>query len=364
MLFTHMDQLGFVVRKIEADGLIRIERLGGVPERALPSQAVLHLRRRRARPHRRHRQQEPSRDDAGREIQGRALCRPLYRCRLRQPRRSACRRRRHRHAHRLPAAGAGAFRQPHRRHLGRRPRRLRRHRRGGARIAQAAQAPDRPFRLFGAGGIQPPRRGDRRAGAAARHRDPARPAACHRHARHGLSRRRQAGRRAGDEHVLLPWPRHAERHHPASRAGRAVRCDSQTPEDESAAQRPHRRADRFLLCAAGRQRRRLDRPRLSHALFAFLAGGLRSRRSRPADDSCWSRASRRSMPASASIATTTNELLSRHRHRHVRVERRDRRRQGQDRRHRLKAAQDAGAATGLGRAQAKAGLVGRLHPHM
>ena len=41
MLFTHMDQLGFVVRKIEADGLIRIERLGGVPERALPSQAVL-----------------------------------------------------------------------------------------------------------------------------------------------------------------------------------------------------------------------------------------------------------------------------------------------------------------------------------
>jgi putative aminopeptidase len=41
MLFTHMDQLGFVVRKIEDSGLIRIERLGGVPERALPSQAVL-----------------------------------------------------------------------------------------------------------------------------------------------------------------------------------------------------------------------------------------------------------------------------------------------------------------------------------
>ena len=40
MLFTHMDQLGFVVRKIEADGFIRVERLGGVPERALPSQAV------------------------------------------------------------------------------------------------------------------------------------------------------------------------------------------------------------------------------------------------------------------------------------------------------------------------------------
>lgn len=41
MLFTHIDQLGFVVRKIEPSGLLRIERLGGVPERALPSQEVL-----------------------------------------------------------------------------------------------------------------------------------------------------------------------------------------------------------------------------------------------------------------------------------------------------------------------------------
>ncbi|MEM9640317.1 MAG: M20/M25/M40 family metallo-hydrolase [Pseudomonadota bacterium] len=41
MLFTHMDQLGFVVRKIETSGLIRLERLGGVPERALAAQAVL-----------------------------------------------------------------------------------------------------------------------------------------------------------------------------------------------------------------------------------------------------------------------------------------------------------------------------------
>ena len=40
MLFTHMDQLGFIVRKIEDDGLVRVERLGGVPERALASQAV------------------------------------------------------------------------------------------------------------------------------------------------------------------------------------------------------------------------------------------------------------------------------------------------------------------------------------
>jgi putative aminopeptidase FrvX len=41
MLYAHMDQLGFIVRRIEANGLVRVERLGGVPERALASQAVL-----------------------------------------------------------------------------------------------------------------------------------------------------------------------------------------------------------------------------------------------------------------------------------------------------------------------------------
>jgi len=41
MLFAHMDQLGLVVRKIEANGLVRVERLGGVPEKALPAQSVL-----------------------------------------------------------------------------------------------------------------------------------------------------------------------------------------------------------------------------------------------------------------------------------------------------------------------------------
>src|SRR5271157_3640812 len=41
MLFAHMDQLGFVIRKVEASGFIRLERLGGVPERALASQEVL-----------------------------------------------------------------------------------------------------------------------------------------------------------------------------------------------------------------------------------------------------------------------------------------------------------------------------------
>jgi len=41
MLFAHMDQLGFVVRKIERNGFVRVERVGGVPERALLSQPVL-----------------------------------------------------------------------------------------------------------------------------------------------------------------------------------------------------------------------------------------------------------------------------------------------------------------------------------
>ncbi len=41
MLFAHMDQLGFVVRKIESNGLIRLERVGGVPVRALAAQELL-----------------------------------------------------------------------------------------------------------------------------------------------------------------------------------------------------------------------------------------------------------------------------------------------------------------------------------
>jgi putative aminopeptidase len=41
MLFTHMDQLGFFVRRIEVDGLIRVERMGGVSERAMAAQSVL-----------------------------------------------------------------------------------------------------------------------------------------------------------------------------------------------------------------------------------------------------------------------------------------------------------------------------------
>jgi putative aminopeptidase FrvX len=40
MLFAHMDSLGFVVRKVEEDGFIRLERLGGIPEKVLPGLAV------------------------------------------------------------------------------------------------------------------------------------------------------------------------------------------------------------------------------------------------------------------------------------------------------------------------------------
>ncbi|MFN8622509.1 MAG: M20/M25/M40 family metallo-hydrolase [Chloroflexota bacterium] len=41
LVFAHTDQMGFIVRKIEASGLIRLERQGGVPERAQPAQPVV-----------------------------------------------------------------------------------------------------------------------------------------------------------------------------------------------------------------------------------------------------------------------------------------------------------------------------------
>jgi putative aminopeptidase FrvX len=41
MVFAHTDQLGLIVRKIEAGGLIRFERVGGIPDRALPATSVL-----------------------------------------------------------------------------------------------------------------------------------------------------------------------------------------------------------------------------------------------------------------------------------------------------------------------------------
>ncbi len=36
MIFGHMDQLGFIVRRVEPDGAIQVDRLGGIPEKVLP----------------------------------------------------------------------------------------------------------------------------------------------------------------------------------------------------------------------------------------------------------------------------------------------------------------------------------------
>ena len=125
MVFTHMDQLGFVVRKVEANGLIRLERLGGVPERALAAQAVVLCTDKGDLPGA-HRQQEPPRHHARGEIQGPALRRALRRRRLHHQSRGRGRRRPHRHPRHLPAPRVLDPRQrPHRRHLGRRPRGLR-----------------------------------------------------------------------------------------------------------------------------------------------------------------------------------------------------------------------------------------------
>ena len=41
LVFAHLDQLGLIVRKIEPTGFLRVERLGGVPERALAAQEVV-----------------------------------------------------------------------------------------------------------------------------------------------------------------------------------------------------------------------------------------------------------------------------------------------------------------------------------
>lgn len=41
MIFAHMDQLGFIIRKIEPDGFIQLDRLGGIPEKVLPGLKLL-----------------------------------------------------------------------------------------------------------------------------------------------------------------------------------------------------------------------------------------------------------------------------------------------------------------------------------
>lgn len=41
MIFAHMDQLGFIVRRIEPNGYIQVDRLGGIPEKVLPGLQLL-----------------------------------------------------------------------------------------------------------------------------------------------------------------------------------------------------------------------------------------------------------------------------------------------------------------------------------
>ena len=41
MIFAHMDEVGFMVRKIDADGFVRITRVGGIPEKSLPAQRLV-----------------------------------------------------------------------------------------------------------------------------------------------------------------------------------------------------------------------------------------------------------------------------------------------------------------------------------
>lgn len=41
MIFGHMDELGFLVRYIEDNGFLRLERLGGIPEKVLPALEVM-----------------------------------------------------------------------------------------------------------------------------------------------------------------------------------------------------------------------------------------------------------------------------------------------------------------------------------
>lgn len=41
MVFAHMDEVGFVVRKIEPDGFLRLERCGGIPEKSMLGQRVV-----------------------------------------------------------------------------------------------------------------------------------------------------------------------------------------------------------------------------------------------------------------------------------------------------------------------------------
>jgi putative aminopeptidase FrvX len=184
MLFAHMDQLGLIVRKIEANGLVRVERLGGVPEKALPSQSVLFcIGEGKDRPgliaNKSHHATAPDEKyrvlpypdlyidggfssaeavrAAGIDVGTPVVYEPKF-LELAGDRvagtsvddRAAC-------AVMIEVARA---------------------------LRGSGERPTSPSRLLGAGGVQPARRGYRGPGALARHRNPARSHPGHRHARH------------------------------------------------------------------------------------------------------------------------------------------------------------------------------------
>jgi len=41
MLFAHMDEIGFIIKKIEEDGFLRLERLGGISEKTMAGQSII-----------------------------------------------------------------------------------------------------------------------------------------------------------------------------------------------------------------------------------------------------------------------------------------------------------------------------------
>ena len=296
------------------DGLIRVERLGGVPERALAVTSGAALRRRGQGRRRRDRQQEPPCHDAGGEIQGRrpiptSISMPASPAATRRcaagvdigtpvvyrPQVFDARRRRGLPARRsmtAPAAPCSSRRRDARAAGAQRPTvhfvfsvQEEFNLRGALTAAQALQ-PDIAIQLDLLLATDTP--------------DMA------------LPRRRPARRRTGGMSLYSFHGRGTlERHHPASGAGR--RCSSARAAglglDLQRSAHTGALTDSSYVQLVG-QGRGVHRSRLSDALLAFLAGSLRHRRPRRADAAAGRPASPRSAPASASTATTSSDGAS------------------------------------------------------
>lgn len=79
MIFGHMDQLGFIVRKVEEDGFIQVDRLGGDPGKGATRAGAGDPQRGWQMASRRLRSQGTPRHPRGREIQGGSGYVPLHR---------------------------------------------------------------------------------------------------------------------------------------------------------------------------------------------------------------------------------------------------------------------------------------------